>query len=132
MKDLKVLILTIILSVAFPLTLGADADPAENNGGDPDSQYQMGLLFDTEGNHSESIKWFEMAARQGHAAARFRLGIFYAIGQGVERDPVKAHMWFSLAADDDYPQAAEFAADMEKNLSAEQLRQSTDLSQKFR
>jgi hypothetical protein len=32
------------------------------------------------------------------AFAQFNLGVRYANGQGVERDPVLAYQWFSLAA----------------------------------
>jgi hypothetical protein len=32
------------------------------------------------------------------AFAQFNLGVRYANGQGVERDPVQAYLWFSLAA----------------------------------
>jgi hypothetical protein len=32
------------------------------------------------------------------AFAQFNLGVRYANGQGVERDPVLAYLWFSLAA----------------------------------
>ena len=30
--------------------------------------------------------------------AQFNLGVRYANGQGVDRDPARAYMWFSIAA----------------------------------
>ncbi len=39
-----------------------------------------------------------MAAEQGYGPAQSNLGVKYAKGQGVPRNDVRAHMWFSLAA----------------------------------
>ena len=39
-----------------------------------------------------------MAAEQGYAGAQNNLGLIYALGRGVPRDPVRAHMWLNLAA----------------------------------
>lgn len=48
----------------------------------------------------EAIRWYRLAAAQGYAGAQYDLGLAYAIGRGsVQRDPVRAYMWFSLAAE---------------------------------
>jgi len=44
------------------------------------------------------VKWYQRAAMQGVAFAQFNLGVRYANGQGVDRDPVLAYQWFALAA----------------------------------
>jgi TPR repeat protein len=49
-------------------------------------------------NHQEAIKWFRTAAEQGHAKARYYLGLSYANGQGVTQDHQEAAKWFRLAA----------------------------------
>lgn len=41
---------------------------------------------------------FYDAANRGHVEAQHRLGEMYERGRGVMRDPVMAHMWFTLAA----------------------------------
>jgi TPR repeat protein len=44
------------------------------------------------------MKWFRMAAEQGHAGAQCILGISYSIGQGVPQDYLLAYFWTSLAS----------------------------------
>jgi TonB family protein len=49
---------------------------------------------------SEAIKWYSLAAEQGYAGAQNNLGLIYAIGRGgAPHDPLRAYMWFSLAAE---------------------------------
>jgi TPR repeat protein len=50
------------------------------------------------------------------AGAQSRLGILYAIGEGVAADPIEAHKWFSIAA-----QTGDAAALANRKRSAEQL-----------
>jgi TPR repeat protein len=42
--------------------------------------------------------WYRKAAEQGSPVAQNNLGVLYAKGQGVARDPVEAYFWFNLAA----------------------------------
>ena len=49
-------------------------------------------------DYAEALKWFRLAADQGHADAQFYLGVTNARGKGVPRNDVQAHMWFNLAA----------------------------------
>ena len=42
------------------------------------------------------MKWYRLAADQGHAKAQNNLGSIYVKGQGVPQDYVLAHMWFNL------------------------------------
>jgi len=49
-------------------------------------------------DYGEAVKWFRMAAEQGHSEAQFALGLMYQRGQGVSRDRIQAHIWFNLAA----------------------------------
>ena len=47
---------------------------------------------------AEAVRWYRLAADQGHASAQYNLGLMYGDGQGVPQDNVEAHMWFNLAA----------------------------------
>ena len=49
-------------------------------------------------SQSTEIEQLRLAAEQGDAAARFNLGLVYAIGVGVPQDYVQAHKWINLAA----------------------------------
>ncbi len=48
---------------------------------------------------AQAVKWFRLAADQGHARAQTSLGTMYASGHGVPQDYAQAAKWFRLAAD---------------------------------
>ena len=51
-------------------------------------------------NPEEAVKWYEKAAKQGHAKAQVNLGLMYANGDdGVEKDSRKAVTLWKLAAE---------------------------------
>jgi S1-C subfamily serine protease len=47
----------------------------------------------------EALAWFRQAADKGHSDAMNKIGIMYAMGQGVEADAAMAMGWFRQAAD---------------------------------
>jgi len=49
-------------------------------------------------NSTEAVKWYTRAAKQGHVAAQYRLGLKYSFGIGVLKDDVEALAWLSIAA----------------------------------
>ena len=49
-------------------------------------------------DYAEAVRWYRLAAAQGHASAQSNLGTMYGEGQGVVQDYTRAHMWFNLAA----------------------------------
>ena len=49
-------------------------------------------------DEAEAVRWYRLAADQGHAPAQGILGVKYLTGEGVSRDDVEAHMWLNLAA----------------------------------
>lgn len=53
----------------------------------------------------EAVKWYRLAAEQGHAWAQYVLGNAYYDGKGVKRDYVEAVKWWQMAAE----QGDEFA-----------------------
>ncbi len=46
----------------------------------------------------EAIKWYRLAAAQGHTDAQLKLGEIYQQGRGVPPDDMLAYMWFDIAA----------------------------------
>ena len=48
---------------------------------------------------AEAVKWYQMAAEQGHAEAQNNLGMSYRTGSGVEEDDVEAVRWIRKAAE---------------------------------
>ena len=67
--------------------------------GDSASQYKLGYCYDNGLNVkrsvSEAIKWYELAAEQGHCEAILTLGIFCGFGRGTLANGDKAAEWFS-------------------------------------
>ena len=49
-------------------------------------------------DHAEAAVWYRRAAEQGHGSAQYNLAQMYFDGNGVERDPVLAHVWANLAS----------------------------------
>ena len=47
---------------------------------------------------AEAVRWYRLAAEQGHVSAQHNLGVMYSTGEGVPQDNIEAHMWLNLAA----------------------------------
>ena len=77
--------------------------------GDPaalaQAQFSLGWayeehLIDVFGDLAEAVRWYRMAAEQGHVAAQFSLGVAYMDGEaGVLKDPPEAVRWYRMAAE---------------------------------
>lgn len=61
--------------------------------------FEKGKTYYDRGERSESVKWFHMAAEQGHARAQCFLGTLYADGDGVNQDFKEAEKWYREAAE---------------------------------
>jgi len=53
----------------------------------------------------EAARWYRLAGNQGHAPARYRLGVMYELGHGVAQDHAEAAAWFRLAANQGHADA---------------------------
>ncbi len=70
--------------------------------GDAEGQAALGRRF-LRGNgvaqdYKEALKWFRMAADQGHAMAQFNIGVMYGKGLGVSKNTEQAYFWLLIAA----------------------------------
>ncbi len=83
------------------------ADPmaklhADAEGGDPRSQFELGLRYaDGTGvkkSPKEAAKWMLRAAQAGLPPAQYRMGVLYERGLGVPRDLGQAQIWYERAA----------------------------------
>ena len=55
--------------------------------------------LDVDRDSAEAIKWYKLAAGQGHVEAQYNLGCMYHYGKGVDEDYAEAIKWYQLAAD---------------------------------
>ena len=71
-------------------------------------------------NDTEAVRWYRMAAEQGHAKAQLNtqielrlgmpllnLGVMYANGRGIPQNDIEAVRWFRMAAEQGFAEAAE-------------------------
>lgn len=77
--------------------------------GEPEGQYLLGRAYargqGVAEDYREAARWYELAARQDHAAAQTALGELYEAGQGVTQDDSAAAEWYRRAATRDFPSA---------------------------
>ena len=71
--------------------------------------YSYGIVVDDEKkvlkNKTEALRWYRLAAKQGHVEAQFNLGLMYEKGEGMPEDHAKAVSWFRQAAEQGYADA---------------------------
>ena len=70
---------------------------------------------------------FGFAALHGHSASRYMLGLMNDKGEGGEKNPVRALMWFRLAAGRDEPRAAAQIQRLSTELKPAEVRQAQAL-----
>jgi len=72
------------------------------NDGDPNAQFDLGARYatgeDVKQDYSESVRWFTLAAEQGHLIAQATLGAYYFAGRGIPQDLSQAYFWSIIAA----------------------------------
>lgn len=81
----------LILLLAFASPAGAEIEEARD-------------LMET-GKFAEAMSKLRPAARSGNADAEELIGVMYAMGQGVERDDVRAFDWYLRSAMKGHPGA---------------------------
>ena len=73
--------------------------------GDIKSQFMLGFMYDSglfpgvPQDYAEAVKWYRMAAEQGHPVAQTELGELYNQGKGVPQDYAEAVKWYRMAAE---------------------------------
>lgn len=90
--------------------------------GDSFAQFRLGLAYFEERGGlpkkpEESVRLFELAAKQGNHEAQSWLGACYANGEGAPKDNIAAHAWLSLAAGGGVEKAKANLLVLEKQMS---------------
>ena len=89
------------------------------------SQYDLGvMLYEGEGliqNFAQAIKYFELAANQGHPDAYFNLGVIYAEGEGVQINLPRAYAYLRFADVLGAADTHEALDEISRELSAEDM-----------
>lgn len=80
------------------------------------------------GDYRAAQREWKASAKAGSKVAMHNLGMMYDRGQGVRRDPVRAFMWFDVAAQLGGEDEATHRDNLKRSLDESQLRQATRLS----
>ena len=73
--------------------------------GDAQSDFDKGLAAYKVSKHTEAVKWWRTAAKQGDAVAQVNLGWMYAQGNGVTQDYAEAVKWWRKVAEQGHKHA---------------------------
>jgi TPR repeat protein len=60
--------------------------------------WEDGMAAYNRGDYAPAMRVFRALAEQGNAKAQNVLGVMFRKGEGVAKNPARAHMWFSFAA----------------------------------
>lgn len=60
--------------------------------------FKLGKACYDNKEYEQAIKYYELAAKQGHSGAQYSLGCCYDSGEGVEIDELEAARWYRKAA----------------------------------
>ncbi|MBQ6971276.1 MAG: SEL1-like repeat protein [Synergistaceae bacterium] len=66
---------------------------------DARAQFKLGKKYDDAGDFGKAVKWYRLAAEQGHPLAQCNLGAMYHSGRGVRQDYSEAVKWYRLASE---------------------------------
>lgn len=66
-------------------------------------------------DYKEAMKWYKLAADQGHTESQISIGTMYKNGLGVTQDYAEALWWYKLAANQGDPYAQTLVGKMYKN-----------------
>ena len=89
-----------VVTAMTPLKRAADAGYAP-------AQSLYAYILDKAEYNEEAAQYFRRAAEQGDADGQYGLGILYASGQGVARDPATAREWLERAGNQNHALAVD-------------------------
>jgi TPR repeat protein len=79
----------------------------------------------------EDVERYRASAEQGDALAQFKLGSFYARGEGVPEDDVKAYMWLNLASAQGDEESKRLKAVLTERITREQIAEGQKMSREW-
>jgi hypothetical protein len=104
-RTFKLAILLIVCAVSTVYSAHIGHSYAQKSPDAARAQYNLGNLHLQRSEIPKAIEYFKLSADQGFRSAQYNLGVIYARGDGVEKDPEEAFKWYALAAAQDHPTA---------------------------
>jgi TPR repeat protein len=91
--------------------------------------WEDGMAAYNRGDYVPAIRVFRTLAEQGNAKAQNVLGVMFRKGEGVPKNPVRAHMWFSFAAKRGDAKAKAELREVSRAMTAQQISQAEAMAQ---
>jgi TPR repeat protein len=91
--------------------------------------WEDGMAAYNRGDYVPAIRLFRPLAEQGNAKAQNVLGVMFRKGEGVPKNPVRAHMWFSFAAARGDAQAKAELREVSRTMTAREISQAQEMAQ---
>jgi hypothetical protein len=85
--------------------------------------WEDGMAAYNRGDYMPAIRLFRPLAEQGNAKAQNVLGVMFRRGEGVPKNPARAHMWFSFAAARGDTKAKAGLRDVSRTMTREEISQ---------
>jgi len=94
--------------------------------------FQAGKEAYYRGDYDTALKEWRPLAEQGFASAQNNLAKMYRRGQGVPKDDVLAHMWWSLAAAQGHEPARKYRDRLAEKMTPAQLAEAHRLAREWK
>jgi hypothetical protein len=89
--------------------------------GDPEAMYEHGFGLGMS-EQSERLRWYCLAAKHGHAMARYQLGRYHHQGlAGFEGNSERAYRWYTLALEANHADAARYREKLSRDMTPDQI-----------
>jgi TPR repeat protein len=90
--------------------------------------WEDGMAAYNRGDYVPAIQVFRALAGQGNAKAQNALGAMFRKGEGVPKNSLRAHMWFSFAAARGDAAAKAELREMSQTMTREQISQAEEMA----
>jgi TPR repeat protein len=93
---------TILLAAPAVAQKPGSADsgkPSAKAAAQAEEAFKKAEAFGEKNNLVEALRWYRVAADQGHLESQNNVGMFYVSGMGVKKDVVEGARWLRKAAD---------------------------------
>jgi TPR repeat protein len=107
----------VVLAVQLTGTFAAVAGPWED-----------GMAAYSRGDYVPAVRVFRALAEQGNAKAQNVLGVMFRKGEGVPKNPARAHMWFSFAAKRGDAKATAALREVSRTMTPQEISQAQEMA----
>jgi TPR repeat protein len=90
--------------------------------------WEDGMAAYNRGDYLPAIRLFRPLAEQGNAKAQNVLGVMFRKGEGVPKNPARAHMWFSVAAKRGDATAKAELREVSRTMTAQEISQAQEMA----